>query len=74
MELRSSRKKPTVQLRYYELPEREPVLALMGPEWMRVYGNEPENLHFHNLMEIGVCRWGKGRWRSTASPFLTKTG
>ena len=74
MELRSSRKKPTVQLRYYELPEREPVLALMGPEWVRVYGNEPENLHFHNLMEIGVCRWGEGEMEIDGQSFSYKDG
>lgn len=52
--------KPTIELRYYELPEHEPALALLGPEWQRVYGTEPEDLHFHNLMEIGLCQWGEG--------------
>lgn len=60
MEARNSRKKPAIQLRYYELPEHEPALALMGEEWLRVYGTEPEDLHFHNLMELGLCQWGEG--------------
>lgn len=60
MEKKNSRKKETIQLRYYELPEQEPVLALLGPEWMRSYGTIPEDLHFHNLMEIGLCQWGEG--------------
>lgn len=60
MEKKNSRKKETIQLRYYELPEQEPVLALLGPEWMRSYGTIPEDLHFHNLMEIGLCQWGGG--------------
>ena len=60
MEKKNSRKKETIQLRYYELPEQEPVLTLLGPEWMRSYGTIPEDLHFHNLMEIGLCQWGEG--------------
>ena len=60
MEKKNSRKKETIQLRYYELPEHEPVLALLGPEWVRSYGTVPEDLHFHNLMEIGLCQWGEG--------------
>ena len=60
METKNGRKKPTIELRYYELPEHEPALALLGPEWQRVYGTEPEDLHFHNLMEIGLCQWGEG--------------
>ena len=30
METKNSRNKPTIQLRYYELPEHEPALALLG--------------------------------------------
>ena len=30
------RKKETVELRFYEIPQGEPVLALLGEEWNRV--------------------------------------
>lgn len=60
METRSARRKPTIELRYYELPEHEPVLTLTGEDWVRPYGDTADNLHFHNLMEIGICRWGEG--------------
>lgn len=61
METRSARKKPTIELRYYELPEHEPVLTLTGEDWVRPYGDTMDNLHFHNLMEVGICRWGEGQ-------------
>lgn len=60
MAFKNSRKKQTIELRYYELPEHEPVLALQGEEWVRSYGTENEELHFHNLMEVGLCHWGEG--------------
>lgn len=60
MEAKNSRRKPTIELRYYQLPEHELALALLGQEWKRVYGTDAEDLHFHNLMEIGLCRWGEG--------------
>lgn len=60
MELKKSRKKPRIELRYYTVPEGEPALVLMGTEWVRTYGTEEEDLHFHNLMEIGLCHWGTG--------------
>ena len=60
METKNSRNKPTIQLRYYELPEHEPALALLGEEWLRSYGTEAQDLHFHNLMEVGLCQWGEG--------------
>lgn len=52
--------KETVELRFYEIPQGEPVLALLGDEWNRVYGHDNFYLHFHNLMEIGICRRGEG--------------
>lgn len=60
MDARRGRKKQKIELRYYELPEHEPALALQGEEWVRTYGTRSEALHFHNLMEIGVCHWGEG--------------
>lgn len=64
------KKKETMELRFYEVPQGESVLALLGESWDRVYGHDVVNSHFHNLMEIGVCRRGAGdmvmdteRWR-----------
>lgn len=54
------REKKTIEFRYYEIPEGEQVLALLGKEWIREYGNGPPYLHFHNYMEIGICHSGKG--------------
>lgn len=54
------KQKETVELRLYEIPQGEPVLALLGEEWNRVYGHDNFYLHFHNLMEIGICRKGEG--------------
>ena len=60
MEQKRGRGKKSIELRYYEVPEHEVALVLEGEEWVRTYGEETEDLHFHNLMEIGVCRWGEG--------------
>ncbi|MDD3430229.1 MAG: helix-turn-helix domain-containing protein [Oscillospiraceae bacterium] len=49
-----------VELRYYDIPQNESVLALLGQSWKRNYGHDVECLHFHNLMEIGICRKGVG--------------
>ena len=38
----------------------EAVLALMGNKWIQVYGENINNLHFHNLIEIGYCHYGAG--------------
>lgn len=54
------KKKDTIELRFYEIPQNEYVLALLGENWVRDYGHDETGLHFHNLMEIGVCRGGTG--------------
>ncbi|MDR3052062.1 MAG: AraC family transcriptional regulator [Oscillospiraceae bacterium] len=53
-------KKPKVQYRYYKTPPDSPVLALLGPGWVRPYGNDLAESHFHNLLEIGYCYEGTG--------------
>lgn len=52
--------KEKVELRYYDVPQNDFLLALQGLEWKRQYGSKDSPLHFHNLMEIGVCRYGSG--------------
>ena len=56
----SRKKKETIELRYYDIPQKEYVIALLGEDWIRAYGKEITNLHFHNLMEVGYCRSGQG--------------
>lgn len=56
----SRKKKQPAEFRFYELPQGEPVLALMGNKWIQVYGENIDNQHFHNLMEIGFCHYGEG--------------
>lgn len=54
-------KKESTEFRFYEKPCHEPVLALMGKGWIRNYGEGVDQLHFHNMAEIGYCRHGKGQ-------------
>ena len=49
-----------MEFRFYELPQGESALVLCGESWKRVYGHEECHLHFHNLLEIGICREGDG--------------
>lgn len=52
--------KKVVEFRFYEIPQGESALVLYGSPWVRVYGTEKAELHFHNLYEIGICRYGLG--------------
>ena len=56
------KKKEPIEFRYYDSPQDEPVLALLGESWDRTYGHDAEgiHIHFHNLMEIGYCIRGDG--------------
>jgi AraC-like DNA-binding protein len=56
----AKKKKKPAEFRFYELPQDEPVLALMGEKWIQVYGENIDNMHFHNLLEIGYCHYGEG--------------
>ena len=47
-------KRQRLEFRFYEIPQNEYVLALLGDSWRRVYGHDVQYLHFHNLMEIGI--------------------
>jgi len=49
-----------VQYRYYQLPPNSPALALLGPGWVRPYGSDLDDPHYHNLLEIGYCYEGQG--------------
>ncbi len=54
------KKKQEMELRFYEVPQGELVLPLLGDSWIREYGNDMTKLHFHNLLEIGYCIDGEG--------------
>ncbi len=55
-----AKKKDIMELRFYDIPQNEPVLALLGESWIREYGHDEPNMHFHNLYEIGYCIDGVG--------------
>lgn len=54
------KKAETMEFRFYDVPQNEYVLALLGESWIREYGKDVTGFHFHNLMEIGYCRSGEG--------------
>ncbi len=54
------KRKETLELRYYDIPQGHTVVPRLGSDWDRIYGDEGVNYHFHNLMEIGICRRGPG--------------
>lgn len=55
--------KGKMELRYYDIPQNEFLIALQNQNWQNKYQTESDLLHFHNLMEIGVCRRGHGTMR-----------
>jgi AraC-like DNA-binding protein len=54
------KKRDKLEFRFYEIPERESVLALYGDRWVGTYGHNDICMHFHNLFEIGICLRGQG--------------
>lgn len=59
------RSEKNVEFKFLEIPTEEDVLALLGSTNIKEYGvdeagNRMERNHFHNVMEIGICRWGTG--------------
>lgn len=56
----SRKKKESAEFRFYELSNDKPALVLIGDKWKQVYGENINNMHFHNLLEIGYCHYGTG--------------
>ncbi len=56
----AKKSKEALQFRYYEIPQNQPLLALLGQKWIQNYGLGIGYQHFHNLMEIGYCYGGEG--------------
>ena len=62
VEVKVGRKKRLkIEFRYYQMPAKQHVFALLGNNWIREYGQGVEHLHFHNYLEIGHCIWGEGQ-------------
>lgn len=66
----AKKKEAHVELRYYEIPQNEHVLALLGESWNRIYHNPVDDLHFHNLLEIGFCHDGAGNMIFDGGTFI----
>lgn len=49
-----------LEFRFFEVPREERALALYGEKWRCRYGVGTTRLHFHNLMEVGICMEGEG--------------
>lgn len=54
------KKKELIEFRRYDLSGSEPVLIMDVDTWKKCYPEGSRILHFHNLMEIGVCHEGNG--------------
>lgn len=52
-------KKPVIEYRHYSLPINFPILLLSGERW-KISDIKSEHLHFHNLLEIGICHSDSG--------------
>ena len=53
------------KFKYCQIPDGEDLLAVLGSAGIRVYGLDEVRRtvlpnHFHNLLEIGLCRRGRG--------------
>lgn len=68
------------EFRFYEVPEGEPVLALLGDEWLRPFGLDSDtgamidDMHFHNLFEVGYCAEGLGEVVSGKNKYHFESG
>lgn len=56
----AKKKKESAEFRFYDLSNDKPALVLIGNKWKQVYGENINNMHFHNLLEIGYCHYGEG--------------
>lgn len=50
---------PNIFYRHFDLPANFPVIGLLGESW-KSYREPLQRLHFHNCMELGYLRSGKG--------------
>lgn len=52
------KEKQAVEYRYYEMPEDTFIITLTGPAWVENRGDDQP--HYHNYLEVGYCRKGRG--------------
>ena len=66
----SKPKQPSVEYRNYLLPSSFPAITIGGDKW-RISDIPSSTLHFHNCLEIGICRSDSGimRFRGNELPF-----
>lgn len=66
----SKPKQPSIEYRNYLLPASFPLIILGGEKW-RISDVPAQTLHFHNCLEIGICRSDSGtmRFRNTEQRF-----
>ena len=59
-----SNRRREAKFKYCHIPDGEDLLAILGSAGIRSYGCDENgrilHSHFHNLLEIGICRRGKG--------------
>ena len=55
----SERNRDTAEFCYYAIPDKEEALVFLGTDNTENTGKRKK--HFHNLMEIAICRSGSGR-------------
>jgi len=65
--------KQPIEYRVYDLPEDFPALILTGDNW-RISDVPSEILHFHNSLEIGICRSGSGMIEFENKPLPFREG
>ena len=53
-------KREQMEFQFYEIPQSESVRVLLGEDWERAHEQVETSQHFHNLMQIGICRKGSG--------------
>ena len=63
-----------MELRYYDIPQNEFLIALQNQNWQNKYQTEEDGLHFHNLLEIGLCVQGYGIMRLEEENVHFETG
>ena len=66
--------KGKMELRYYDIPQNEFLIALQNQNWQNKYQTEEDGLHFHNLLEIGLCVQGYGIMRLEEENVHFETG
>lgn len=73
------KRKNQAEFCYREIPNEEDVLALLGSDLIKDYGAAKNGefssqMHFHNLLEMGICRFGSGEVRIGGKTYTYQAG